>query len=241
MFFPKHPTLDNFKRLIGNGQIFIGYRTTLLMELIGLPYSLFLTFTLAFALSRPSFPGKRIFLLIFIFTMYFSGGIVPLYLWLRQLSLMNTLWAVILPYGVNIFYFLIIRNYISALPNSISESARLDGAGEWRILLRIIIPLCQPIIATFALFYAVDRWNDWYYPMIFIRKQSIMPLQVILRNLVVVAENAISGKSVMSSGILFSIGLKMAAVIVTMAPIMLAYPFLQKYFVKGMTIGSVKS
>jgi putative aldouronate transport system permease protein len=240
MFFPSRPTLENFRKLISGGQILIGYRTTLLIELFSLPYSLFLTITLAYALSRRSFPGKKFFLLIFIFTMYFSGGIVPMYLWLRQLGLMNTIWSVILPNGINMFYFLIIRNYIASLPDSISESARIDGAGEWRILFRIILPLCKPILATFALFYAVDRWNEWYYPMIFIRKQSIVPLQVALRNIVLVAENAMAGKSEVSLGFLFSIGLKMAAVIVTIAPIMVVYPFLQKYFVKGMTIGSVK-
>lgn len=240
MFFPRHPTLENFKKLIGGGQILIGYRTTLLVELISLPYCLFLTISLAYALSRHSFPGKKFFLLFFIFTMYFYGGIVPMYLWLRQLGLMNTIWSIILPHGINMFYFLIIRNYIASLPDSISESARIDGAGEWLILFRIILPLCKPILATFALFYAVDRWNDWYYPMIFIRKQSIVPLQVALRNIVLVAENAMASKSEMSTGFLFSIGLKMAAVIVTIAPIMLVYPFLQKYFVKGMTIGSVK-
>jgi putative aldouronate transport system permease protein len=240
MLFPTKPTLENFRKLIGGGQILIGYRTTLLIELVSLPYSLFLTITLAYALSRRSFPGKKIFLLIFIFTMYFYGGIVPMYLWLRQLGLMNTLWSVILPNGINMFYFLIIRNYIASLPDSISESACIDGAGEWRILFGIILPLCKPILATFALFYAVDRWNDWYYPMIFIRKQSIIPLQVVLRNIVLVAENAVSSKNEVSTGFLFSIGLKMAAVTVTIAPIMLVYPFLQKYFIKGMTIGSVK-
>jgi putative aldouronate transport system permease protein len=241
MLFPKRPTLDNFRRLMGNGQILIGYRTTLLIELISLPYCLFLTISLAYALSRPSFPGKKFFLLIFIFTMYFSGGIVPLYLWFRQLGLINTVWSVILPHGINMFYFLIVRNYISALPDSISESARIDGAGEWRILFRIILPLCNPILATFALFYAVDRWNEWYYPMIFIRKQSIVPLQVTLRNIVITAETNLSSWSQVGMGYPFSIGLKMAAVIVTMAPIMLVYPFLQKYFVKGMTIGAVKA
>jgi putative aldouronate transport system permease protein len=240
MFFPKRPTLENFRKLLGNGQILIGYRTTLLVELISLPYCLFLTISLAYALSRHSFPGKRFFLLLFIFTMYFSGGIVPMYLWLRQLGLMNTIWSIILPHGINMFYFLIVRNYIASLPDSISESARIDGAGEWRILFKIILPLCNPILATFTLFYAVDRWNDWYYPMIFIRKQSIIPLQVTLRSIVIVAENAMSGKAEMGSGFLFSIGLKMAAVIVTMAPIMIVYPFLQKYFVKGMTIGAIK-
>jgi putative aldouronate transport system permease protein len=241
LFFPKQPTLENYRKLMGDGQILIGYRTTLLIELIGLPYNLFLTISLAYALSRPSFPGKKIFLLIFLFTMYFSGGIVPMYLWLRQLGMINTIWSAILPYGINMFYFLIVRNYISSLPDSISESARIDGAGEWRILFGIILPLCTPIIATFTLFYAFDRWNDWYYPMIFIRKQSIIPLQIKLRSIIITSENASSSQANMGTGFIFSTGLKMAAVIVTMAPIMIIYPFLQKYFVKGMTVGAVKA
>jgi putative aldouronate transport system permease protein len=175
--------------------------------------------------------------------MYFSGGIVPMYLLMRDLHLTNTIWAVILPYGVNTFYMLIMRNYFIAVPASISESAKIDGAGEWTILFRIILPLSQPILATFALFFAVDRWNEWYNSMIFIKSVQITPLQLVLRSIVVASEYipaAAKGSSA-AMGALFSKGLKMAAVIITMAPIMIVYPFVQKYFVKGITLGAVKA
>jgi putative aldouronate transport system permease protein len=175
--------------------------------------------------------------------MYFSGGIIPMYLWIRDLHLINTIWAVILPYGVNTFYMLIMRNYIISLPASVSESARIDGAGEWRILFQIILPLAQPILATFGLFFAVDRWNEWYSAMIFLKDLQIQPLQLILRSIILGAEfgNQAAKSTSAGLGMLFSKGLKTAAVIITMAPIMLTYPFLQKYFVKGVTIGAVKA
>jgi putative aldouronate transport system permease protein len=243
MFFPSKPTLNNYAKLLEDTRIFTGYRTTLLFVIIGVPYNMMLTICTAYALSKPFFPGKRFFLYVVIFTMYFGGGIVPMYLLMRDLQLTNTIWAVILPYGVNTFYMLIMRNYFIAVPPSISESARIDGAGEWRILFRIVLPLSQPILATFALFFAVDRWNEWYNSMIFIKSIQITPLQLILRSIVLASEYVptVAKGSAAAMGAIFSKGLKMAAVIITMAPIMLVYPFVQKYFVKGITIGAVKA
>jgi putative aldouronate transport system permease protein len=243
MFFPSRPTLDNYIKLLNDSRIFIGYRTTILFVAIGLPYNMLITICTAYGLSKPAFPGKKFILYFIIFTMYFSGGIIPIYLWIRDLGLLNTIWSVILPYGVNTFYMLVMRNYIIALPPSVSESARMDGAGEWRILFHIVLPLSQPILATFALFFAVDRWNEWYSAMIFIRSIEITPLQLILRSIILASEFATTASSSTSvvMGALFSKGLKMAAVIVTMAPIMLTYPFLQRYFVKGITLGAVKA
>jgi putative aldouronate transport system permease protein len=243
LFFPLKPTLDNYRQLLSESRILIGYRTTLLYVVIGVPYNMLMTVCTAYALSKPAFPGKKFFLYFVIFTMYFGGGIVPMYLWIRDLKLINSIWAVILPYGVNAFYMLIMRNYILALPPSVSESARIDGAGEWRILFQIILPLSKPILATFFLFFAVDRWNEWFNSMIFIRSTQITPLQLILRSIVLAAEFAntnAAGTSVALAA-LFSKGLKMAAVVVTMAPIMVVYPFLQRYFVKGITLGAVKA
>jgi len=243
MFFPSKPTLENFSQLLKDSRIYTGYRTTLIFVLVGVPYNLFLTICTAYALSKPKFPGKKFFLLLIIFTMYFSGGIIPMYLWVRDLRIINTVWAVILPYGINTFYMLVMRNYIMSLPPSISESARIDGAGEWQILFKIVLPLCKPIIATFTLFYAVDRWNEWYSSMLFIRDMAITPIQLVLRSIVLGANFAtnLAGGSAAAEYALFSKGLKMAAVIVTMAPIMMAYPFIQRYFVKGITIGAVKA
>jgi len=241
LLFPKSPTIDNYYRLFQDGRIWIGYRTTIIFLVIGVPLNLFLTTSLAYGLSRKHFPGSRLLFYAILVTMLFNGGIVPLYLLMMQMKLTNTFWSVILAYGVNTFYMIIMRTYMTTLPESLMESAKLDGASEWRILFYIVLPLSMPIIATFILFYSVDRWNEWFNAMIFIRKNNIVPLQLVLRNIViesrVVDTMAISGEY----EIRFADGMKMAAIIVTMLPIMCFFPFLQKYFVKGIMIGAIKA
>jgi putative aldouronate transport system permease protein len=241
LLIPQEPTVDNYFRLFQDGRIWIGYRTTLIFLAIGVPFNLFLTTSLSYGLSRPDFPGKKFVFYAILVTMLFNGGIVPLYLLMMQLKLTNTIWSVILAYGVNSFYMIIMRTYMSTLPDSLIESAKLDGAGEWRILFQIVLPLCMPIIATIILFYSVDRWNEWFNSMIFIRNNQIIPLQLVLRNIVVdsqvAASLSISGPYVVR----FADGMKMSAVIVTMLPIMCFFPFLQKYFVKGIMIGAIKA
>ena len=226
LLFPTQPTLSNYKTLFADGRILVGYRTTLTILLIGVPLNMFLTTSVAI-----------------LFTMLFNGGIVPLYLLMMELDLTNNIWSVILAYGVNTFYMIIMRTYFQSLPDSLIESARLDGAGEWTILFRIILPLSMPIIATVTLFYSVDRWNEWFNAMIFLRSNDMIPLQLVLRSMVLeaTASKTMTASSAAITGSMFSDGLKMAAVIVTMLPIMCVFPFLQKYFVKGILIGAVKA
>jgi putative aldouronate transport system permease protein len=173
--------------------------------------------------------------------MLFNGGIVPLYLLMLQMGLSNRIWSVILAYGVNTFYFIIMRTYMTTLPESLIESAKMDGAGEWRILFRIILPLSKPILATVLLFYAVDRWNEWFNSMIFLRRNDLIPLQLVLRNIVmdstIVDSMSIAGPRVPR----FTEGIQTATIMVTMLPVMCFFPFLQKYFVKGIMIGAVKA
>lgn len=243
LVFPKNPTLKNYKDLLDDGRVFVGYRTTLLILLFGLPLNLILTSSFAYGMSRKGYPGRRIIFYLVLFTMIFNGGVIPMYMLMKELGLTNSIWSIVFAYGVNTFYMIIMRNYFSTLPTSLIESAKIDGAGEWRILFKIILPLSRPIIATMTLFYAVDRWNEWYYAMIFIRKAELLPLQLILRNIVVdsqVRANAASGGAVLQD-VMFTTGLKMCAVMVTMIPVMCVYPFLQKHFVKGMLIGAIKS
>jgi len=244
MFFPTQPTFKNYQQLMLDRRILIGYRTTLLYVLIGVPYNMFLTICTAFALSKDYFPGKKFFLLAIIFTMYFSGGIVPMYLLIKNLQLVDTMAAIILMYGCNTFYMIVMRNYFLSIPPAMQESAKIDGANEWRILFAIMLPLSTPILATFALFFSVDRWNEWFNSMIFIKNPQITPLQLVLRSIIMTAsfsqmQDAAGTASEMT--IRFAKGMKMCAVIVTMLPIMLVYPFLQKYFVKGIMIGAVKT
>ncbi|MEG1427370.1 MAG: carbohydrate ABC transporter permease, partial [Oscillospiraceae bacterium] len=242
LLFPKEPELKSYVELFKDGRIWVGYRTTLLIVLVGVPLSLFLTASMGYALSRSHFPGKKGVLILVLFTMIFQGGIVPLYLVMKDLHLTNTLWSVILASGMNTFYMILMYNYFQSLPESLVESARLDGAGEWTILFRIILPISLPIIATMVLFYSVDKWNEWFNAMVFIRKAEIQPLQMVLRSIVL--DSQVLDQSSAQVGIqdrAFTNGIKMAAVIVTMLPIMCVFPFLQKHFAKGVMVGAIKA
>ena len=241
LIIPRQPTIDNYYRLFQDPRIFIGYRTTTLIVLIGVPINLFLTTSLAYGLSKIDFPGGKFFFYAILITMLFNGGIVPLYLLMRELSLLNTIWSIIFAYGVNTFYFIIMRTYMISLPAAVVESAKIDGAGEWRILFQIIIPLSKPILATILLFYAVDRWNEWFNAMIFIRRNDLIPLQLVLRNIVIdsiiVDTLSIAGPRIPR----FTEGIQAATIIVTMLPVMCVFPFLQKYFAKGIMLGAIKA
>lgn len=240
LIIPKNIILDNYIALFQDGRIWTGYRTTLTYLLIGVPINMFLTTTMAYGLSRP-LPFRRFFIYFIVFTMMFNGGIIPLYMLMKELKLINSIWAVLLGAGLNSFYLIIMRNYFMTLPDSLIESAKLDGASELRILASIVLPVSLPIIATIILFYSVDRWNEWYLSMIFIRKNNIVPLQLVLR--AIVMENQASRQfsaSLTETDLRFTEGMKMAAVFVAMLPIMCVFPFLQKYFVKGVLIGAIK-
>lgn len=244
VLWPQNPTLESYRTLFEEGRIFTGYRATMLLLATAIPVNMFLTMSLAYGLAQEDLPGKKIILMLIMFTMLFNGGMIPLFLLMRQLNLINTIWSVVLASGVNTFYFIIMRNYFMSLPDSLVESARLDGAGEWKILFRIIIPLSKPIIATILLFYTVDRWNEWFNPLIFIRRADLIPLQLVLRSIVMDAQlarmiQAQAGAVVQVD--FFADGMRMAAVLVTMLPIMLVFPFLQKYFVKGIMVGAIKA
>lgn len=241
LLFPTQPTLSNYRELFADGRIWIGYRTTLLFLLVGLPINMFLSTCTAYGLSRPAYPFKKVLVYMVVITMLFNGGIIPMYLLMKQLSLTNTVWSVVLASGVNSFYLIIMRNYFMSLPESIMESAKLDGAGEWRILLRIVLPVSSPIIATIALFYAVDRWNEWFNPMIFIRSNNMVALQLVLRSIVTDMRVGDSLPTGALGEIKFSDGMRMAAVIMTMLPIMCVFPFLQKHFAKGILLGAIKA
>ena len=243
MLFPSEPTLKNYELLFNDYRIWTGFRTSFLIVLIGVPANMLLTTVLAYGTSRGDYPGKKIIIGGILFTMLFNGGIIPLYLQMKEFHLTNTLWSVVLAGTVNVFYFVIMRNYFQSLPESLIESARLDGAGEWRVLGHIILPLSKPIIATLTLFYLVDRWNEWYNALIFIRDTEMQPLQLVLRSIVMKSSivNNVTSAAAMEQMQNFDMGVKMAAVIVTILPVMCVYPFLQKHFAQGVMVGAVKA
>lgn len=242
MLFPKNPELKSYQQLIEDGRIWIGYRTTIIILIIAVPLSLFLTSSMGYALSRRHYPGKKAILLLVLFTMIFQGGIVPLYLVMKDLRLTDTIWSVILASGMNTFYMILMYNYFQSLPDSLIESAQLDGAGEWTILFRIVLPLSMPIITTVLLFYSVDKWNEWFNAMVFIRSADIQPLQNVLRSMIVDSQAMGEASALVSiEDRPFTSGIKMAAVVVTMVPIMCIYPFLQKHFAAGVMVGAIKA
>lgn len=243
MLFPSQPTLQSYEMLFNDYRIWTGFRTSFLLVLVGVPLNMLLTTVLAYGTSRGDYPGKRIIIGGILFTMLFNGGIIPLYLQMKELGLTNTIWSVVLAGTVNVFYFVIMRNYFQSLPEPLIESARLDGAGEGRILFHIILPLSKPIIATLTLFYLVDRWNEWYNALIFIRDTEMQPLQLVLRSIVMESSivNNVTSAAAMEQMKNFDMGVKMAAVIVTILPVMCVYPFLQKHFAQGVMVGAVKA
>lgn len=240
---PKHPELSSYETLIKQGNIISGYKNTLIHLLLGMPLSMFLTCTLAYALSKRYFPGKKLLFVFIMITMVFGGGTVPAFLNIKELGLINSRWSVVLSNGIGTFYVILVMNYIQTLPVSLFDSARIDGANELTILTRVVLPLSKPILATVGLFYMVDKWNEWYGSMLYLNKASLYPLQLELKQIIAnaqILDDVMMTDSMYRAMPTFSMGIKMAAVVLTMLPIMCVFPFLQKYFVKGVTLGAVK-
>ena len=238
--FVKEPTLEAYRYVLTYPKIWSAYKSTFIILLFGIPLNIFLTTTLAYALTRPEYPFKKAINNLIVFTMYFSGGMIPSYLLIRSLGLMNSYASIIFAYGINTYYLIIAKSFFATIPESLEEAARIDGANDLVIFWRIFLPLTKPIMATLFLFYAVDRWNEWFNAMLYITDGAKWPLQLVLRDMIGMA----GSKEMMPASIsrkVFPMGIKMAVVVVTMLPIMLVYPFLQKYFIKGMLIGAVKS
>lgn len=196
-------------------------------------------------MSKRGMPGRNAMLSLILFTMFFNGGLIPFYLVVKELGFVNNLLVMIIPAGLNTFYLIIMKNYFNTIPESLEESAKLDGANDLYILLKIIIPISAPFIATFALFYAVERWNEWWYALIFISDASKTPLQIYLRE-TLITSNSLLGLMAQTmaeqdqSAKVYTPALQMAAVVLSSIPIIAIYPFLQKHFDKGIMVGSIK-
>lgn len=240
MLYPRNITFESYFVVFKNGSIFDGMKVTLIITLVGVLYNMLLTVSLAYGFSK-EFPCKKLFMMMIVFTMYFSGGLIPFYLLIKDLKLVDNIFSMILPSGVSIMYMTVIRQNFESLPAELEESARIDGANDLTILFRILLPLSVPILVTFALYYGVERWNEWYNGMLFIRSFEKRPLQLVLRGIIQTTGQAMVTNELEQYNITpFSEGIKMACVVVTMTPIILVYPFIQKYFVSGMTVGAVK-
>lgn len=241
LIWPLGFSLDAYASVFKNPNIINGFRNTLEVVGVAVPTNLVLTLIAAYALSRKNFLYRTPLTIFIVLTMFVSGGMIPIYLTVYTLGLTNTLWSMILPTLMDTYNLLITRNYLSSIPDSIEESARMDGAGHVTILSRILVPMIIPIIAVNLLFYAVFKWNGWFYPMLFLNKRELFPLQLILREILIMNDTTsmVSSVSVIDKEPI-AITIQYATMMVSIIPIMLVYPFLQKYFVKGLTAGAIK-
>ncbi|MDF2922186.1 MAG: sugar transporter permease [Paenibacillaceae bacterium] len=238
---PEGFSTDAYKEVIRNPAILSGYRNTLFLVIVGTGLNVTCTSLGAFVLSRKHFYIRKQLTLVIVFTMFFSGGLVPTYLLVKGLGLGNTLWACIMPTLISTWNFMIMRTYFQAIPDSLEESAKLDGANDIVILFRIFLPLCGPIMAVMVLYYGVAHWNQWFSAMIYLQNRSYFPLQLILRE-ILLANNTDSMLADVGGADKAAVGetIKYATIVVATLPILCVYPFLQKYFVKGVLIGAVK-
>lgn len=241
LFVPIDFTLDAYKMMLKNPMILIGYRNTLLVLVIGVTLNMFLTALGAYFMSRKRVLFKRPITLLIIFTMYFSGGLIPIYLNVRSLGLLDTYAALILPVAINTFNLIIMRTSFTSIPDSLEESAILDGAGHLTLLFRIILPLAKATVAVILLYYAVEHWNSWFNAMIFLNDRDKFPLQLVLQEILIQNDTS-SMTQMVSVGDSSSVGetVKYAVIIVSSVPIFCVYPFIQRYFEKGVMIGAVK-
>lgn len=242
-------TMEAYQNVFENQRIWTGYRNTVFYTIFGTVLNLVLTIPTAYVLSKKQLPARNLFAWYFLIPMYFSGGLIPTYLLVRDLHLLNTPYTIVVLGGLSIYNMVVTRTYFSnSIPGELYESARIDGATEFTSFFKIALPLATPIIAVMTLYYGVARWNDYYTAMIYISSSSRQPLQMVLRDILLQNQNALVAAEnlsdeemeLMARRAYMAEAMKYAVIFIASAPLLCAYPFVQKYFVKGMMIGSLK-
>jgi ABC-type glycerol-3-phosphate transport system permease component len=243
--WPRDPTLETFVMILRNKFVLSGYVNTFIYMSVGTAINLFLTILCAYPLSRKDFVGRNIFTLIVAFTMMFYGGMIPTYLVVRNLGLIDTRWAMWLPGAMVVWNMILARTFFqTSIPKEMYESAELDGAGDTTVLLRIVLPLSAPIIAVLALFYAVGHWNSYFDAMLYLRSQSLYNIQLILRiaisNISQLMTQTGSDSAAQQKALALAEASKYVIIVISMLPVLIIYPFAQKHFIKGIMIGAIK-
>ena len=246
VLWPKGFTLISYETLLEYERIWVGYRNTLFYTVVGTLVNLVMTVCGAYPLSRKDFLPRHFFMFLFMLTMYFGGGLIPTYLVVSGLGLVDTRWAMIIPGAVSIYNIIITRTYfMNSIPASLQEAATLDGANSFQYLMRVVLPLSKPIIAVIGLYYAVGHWNDFYTALIYLYNEDLMPLQSFLRDMLMSTKMTLNNLSGLDTATVelkthLAQTLKYSVIIVSTVPVLCIYPFIQKYFVKGVMVGSVK-
>jgi putative aldouronate transport system permease protein len=247
LLFPRRISLAAYKKVMEYGAIWTGYRNTVIYTVLFTVLSLFMTMTAGYGLSRKNVPGKGIVMGYMTFTMFFNGGLIPTYLLMRNIHLDGNPLIIVLMGSVSVYNIIIARTFLqSNIPDELFEAATIDGCDHFRFFRNMVLPLSPALIAVMALFAAVGQWNSWFNAMIYLRQQNQMPLQLILRNIIVSAEAFLREMQMDSIGddmvrmVTLAEGMKYAVIIVSTLPVMCFYPFIQKYFIRGVMIGSIK-
>jgi putative aldouronate transport system permease protein len=243
---PKDITFEGYERIFADNSILLGYRNSAIYTVLGTAISVSLILTAGYALSRKDLVGRNIFMAFFVFTMFFDGGLIPRYLIVRDLGMLNTVWAMVLPNAVGVWNLIIARTFFQlTIPDELHEAASIDGASNIQFFLRVVLPLSTPIIAVMVLIHAVGNWNAFFDALIFITNEDMYPLQLVLRN--ILTQSDVTANAAMLSGVTSYADqqrvtelIKFGMIIVASLPLIILYPFLQRYFVKGMMIGAIK-
>lgn len=234
--------IDTYKVVAGSELFWTSYRNTVVYTLVGTTIAMVLTTLLAFVLAKPHLRGRNFLIGIAVFTMFFNGGLIPNYVLIQTLGLKNTMWAVVLPGAISVFNLLVMKSFFENLPKELEEAAQIDGLGWWGIFRRIVLPLSKAVIATMILFYSVAIWNDWFAAFLYMDKQELFPVTLYLRNMIAGASSTASQGAAAAGSTKEAISANIQAVtmILTIIPILCIYPFVQRYFVSGVMLGSVK-
>ena len=244
VLFPVEPTLEGYKTVLNTPTVWLGYRNSILYTVVGTIINLAVTMTAAYCLSRKDLPGRNFVMLAFTFTMFFSGGLIPMYIQVQNLKLLNTMWSLILPGAISVYNLIVARTFIvNTIPSELLEASQIDGCSDIRYYVSIVLPLSGAIIAVEALFYAVGHWNAYFNAMIYLSKRELYPLTLYLREILMssnidpstVSDPELQARLADMVGII-----KYALIVVAVVPVLMIYPFVQKHFVKGIMIGSVK-
>ena len=238
LLWPHELDLTSYQKVFQDKGLWSGFSITMILLIGGTLYQLFFTVITGYALSRHKWVGKNFVMNMILVTMFFGGGMIPYYYLIQNLGLTNKIWVMIIPGAIDTFNMLLMRNYFASLPVEMEESAKIDGANDVIIFVKIFLPLSLPMLATIGLFFAVGNWNSWYNAMLFIRKRTdLWPLQMVLRQMIAKVSSSVANPEAREG---YSEGLTMASIFFTIVPMMCFYPFLQRFFVKGIVVGAIK-
>jgi putative aldouronate transport system permease protein len=238
--WPKGFNLTTYRHVMTDSLFWTSYRNTVVYTVVATLISMVLTTCYAYVLSKKDLRGRGILIGIALFTMFFNGGLIPNYVLVSTLGMRNTIWAIVLPNAINVFNLLVMKAFFESLPTELEEAAAVDGLNTYQILLRIVLPLSKAVIATMVLFYSVSFWNSWFSAFLYMDKQSLFPVTVYLRNLIAGATGGADVSSTSEFALQVGANIQAVTIVLTMLPIMLIYPFIQRYFVSGVMLGAVK-